>query len=89
MTLIDGMLINSELVAFLKEYCPSKQGEETFLTSSIETVTNVQDFICSKLGDLNENEKYEVSHFLQGIVLLKKDLCRLVKLLPVIKIETT
>ncbi len=85
MTTIDGMPISSELAAFLKNYCPAEKGDETFLTAAITTISDIQDFICMKLGNMEDDEKREVSNYLNDIVLLKKDICQLVKLLPIVK----
>lgn len=87
MTTVDGMPISSELAEFLKNYCPEKTGEGTFLTAGIETISGMQDFLCLQLAEMEEDEKAEASSYLSDIVMLKKDLIKFAKLLPVI--ETT
>ena len=84
MTTVDGMPVSPELAAFLKHYCPSEKGEPTFLTAAIENISTVQDFISVSLGDMDEQEKCEAANYLNDIVLLKKDLVKLSKLLPVV-----
>lgn len=85
MTTVDGMPISTELAAFLKNYCPAERGDGTFLTAAISTISDIQDFICMKLGDIEDEEKNEVSNYLNDIVMLKKDLSKLAKLLPIVE----
>ena len=86
MTIVDGMPITPELASFLKSYCPTDKDESTFLTGAISCIQDVQDFMSVNLGDMDEDEKCEVANYLNDIVLLKKDLIKLSKLLPIIKL---
>jgi hypothetical protein len=87
MTTVDGMPISTELAAFLKNYCPTEKEGSTFLTGAISCIQDVQDFMSVNLGDMDESEKCEVANYLNDIVLLKKDLIKLAKLLPIVKLE--
>lgn len=84
MTTVNGMPITPELAEFLKNYCPSEEDGCTFLTAAIGTVSDIQDFVTTKLGEMEEEEKCEVSNYLNDIVVLKKDLIKLSKILPVV-----
>lgn len=85
MTIVDGFPVSPELATFLKRYCSDGNTDSTFLSAAVQTITDVQDFISMKLGELDEDEKCEVANYLNDIVILKKDLIKLAKLLPVIQ----
>lgn len=85
MTTVNGMPIPPELADFLKRYCPQEKGDDTFLTASISSISDIQDFVTTKLGEMEEDEKCEVANYLNDIVTLKKDLIKLAKLLPIIE----
>jgi len=85
MTTVNGMPITPELADFLKSYCPHEKGDHTFLTAAIETMSDIQDFVTTKLGEMDEKEKCQVANYLTDIVVLKKDLIKLSKLLPIVE----
>ena len=86
MTTINGMPISNELADYLMKRCPTDKDDRTFFTAAIDTISNVQDFICVQLGSMESDEKEEAANYLSDIVILKKDLAELVELLPIIDI---
>jgi len=87
MTIIDGFPVSAELIAFLKEKSPSKEHDETQFTAHMDYLSQMQDYFCRNLGQINRDDIPIVTQFLEVIVDIKDTFSELTKLLPIIKKE--
>ena len=85
-TKIDDLIVTSEMVAFLKDKCPSDNSGETMLLGYVSKLIEIQDYLCRNMSQLPDKNPAELAEFFETIVFIKDDLKELNSLLPVIKI---
>jgi len=85
MTVIDGFPLSAELIAYLKEFAPATEHEDTAMTSYVNMLQDIQNYFCRNLHIEDEDQLKQISVFLECVVFMKDDLSRLIKLLPIIK----
>ena len=83
-TKIDDLIVTSEMVAFLKQMCPTDNTGETMLLGYVSKLIEIQDYLCRNMSQLPDTDANELAGFFETIVFIKDDLKELNSLLPVI-----
>lgn len=82
MTCVEGLPISNDLANFLKHFCHDPENKCDFLLFGIESISDVQDLVTQRMGEMNSDEKQDVANILSDLVSFKHDLKKLHSLLP-------
>lgn len=81
---IDGLEISPELVEELKTWCPGSEGDDLNVANvALIYISKIQDYLCRKLGQIDNEEVKEVAELLDWLVSIKDRFSQLKKILPV------